>query len=91
MSDTPPPEPLFDRTPAFATGGPADGPPDPIVYDGTTRALRQRTVNFAAKRLVDMMFVTGLDRATAERHLRWRPAAIPGGLAARPQPDPGIA
>jgi len=91
MSDTPPPEPLFDRTPAFATGGPADGPPDPIVYDGTARALRQRTVNFAAKRLVDMMFVTGLDRATAERHLRWRPAAIPGGLAARPQPDPGIA
>lgn len=85
-----PPEPLFDRTPAFGSGGPTDGPPDPVVYDGSTRALRQRTVNFAAKRLVDMMYVTGLDRAVAERHLRWRPAAIPGELAARPVPDAGI-
>ena len=37
----------FDSTrPPFG-----DGPPDPIVYDGSARALRQRTVNFAAKRL----------------------------------------
>ena len=85
------PEPLFDRAPVLAAGGPADGPPDPVVYDGSVRALRQRTVNFAAKRFVDMMYVSGLDRATAERHFRWRPAAIPGGLAARPVADPGIA
>ncbi|MGH7040948.1 MAG: hypothetical protein ACREFY_02300, partial [Acetobacteraceae bacterium] len=68
MPTSPPPDPLFDRTPVFAAGGPAGGPPDPIVYDGTARALRQRTVNFAAKRLADMMFVTGLDAATAELH-----------------------
>ena len=93
MSATPRavPEPLFDRTAAFAPGAAADGPPDPVVYDGSVRALRQRTVNFAAKRMADMMYVTGLDRATAERHLRWRAATIPGGLAARPAPDPGIA
>jgi len=83
----PPPEPLLDITPA----PPGAKLPDPAVYDASTRALRQRTMNFAAKRLADMMFVSGLDRATAERHLRWRPAAIPGGLAARPVPDAGIA
>ena len=92
MPDTiPPPEPLFDRTPALGPAGLAQGPPEPLVHDGSARALRQRTVNFAAKRFVDMMFVSGLDRATAERHFRWRPAAIPGGLAARPVPDGGIA
>jgi CubicO group peptidase (beta-lactamase class C family) len=91
MSETaPPPEPLFDRTPAFGPDGRAGGPPDPVVYDGSARALRQRTVNFAAKRFVDMMYVSGLDRVRAERHFRWRPAAIPGGLAARPVPDGGI-
>ena len=62
----------------------ADGPPDPVVYDGSSRAIRQRTVNFAAKRFADMMYVTGLDRGTAERHFRWRAVAIPGGLIARP-------
>ena len=62
----------------------ADGPPDPVVYDASPRAMRQRTVNFAAKRFADMMYVTGLDRVTAERHFRWRPLAVPGGLSARP-------
>jgi CubicO group peptidase (beta-lactamase class C family) len=75
-----PVEPLFDGTQPLG----ADGPPDPIVYDGSANALRQRTINFAAKRLVDMMYVSGLDRSTAERHFRWRPASIPGGLSARP-------
>jgi len=56
----------FDSTrPLFA-----DGPPDPVVYDGSPRAIRQRTVNFAAKRFADMMYVTGLDRSTAEGHFR---------------------
>jgi len=59
-----------------------DGLPDPVVYDASPRAMRQRTVNFAAKRFVDMMYVTGLDRGTAERHFRWRPIAHPGGLSA---------
>ena len=77
-----PVEPYFDRTPQPF----GDGPPDPLVYDASPRALRQRTVNFAAKRLADMSYVSGLDRATAERHFRWRPAVAPGGLAFRDAP-----
>ena len=77
-----PVEPYFDRTPQPF----GDGPPDPLVYDASPRALRQRTVNFAAKRLTDMRYVSGLDRATAERHLRWRPAVAPGGLGFRDAP-----
>ena len=41
-------------------------------------------MNFAAKRYVDMMFVSGLDRATADRHFRPRAAVVPGGLSGRP-------
>ena len=77
------PEAYFDRTPQPF----GDGPPDPLVYDASPRMLRQRTVNFAAKRLVDMRYVSGLDRATAELHFRWRPAVPPGGLAFRAAPD----
>jgi CubicO group peptidase (beta-lactamase class C family) len=73
----------LDRTPQPF----GDGPPDPLVYDASPRALRQRTVNFAAKRLVDMRYVSRLDRATAERHFRWRPAVPPGGLAFRDAPQ----
>ena len=78
-----PGEPYFDRTPQPF----GDGPPDPLVYEASPRMLRQRTVNFAAKRLVDMRYVSGLDRATAERHFRWRPAVPPGGLGFRAAPD----
>ena len=61
---TQPLEPTFDRTPQpFGSG-----PPDPIVCDASARSLRQRTVNFAAKRMVDMLYVSGLDRETADRH-----------------------
>lgn len=78
-----PVEPYFDRTPQ-----PFDvGLPDPLVCDASPRALRQRTANFAAKRLADMRYVSGLDRATAERHLRWRPAVAPGGLTFRDAPS----
>ena len=73
------PEAYFDRTPQPF----GDRLPDPLVCDAAPRALRQRTVNFAAKRLTDMRYVSGLDRATAERHFRWRPAVAPGGLVAR--------
>ncbi|MFL5267248.1 MAG: serine hydrolase domain-containing protein [Stellaceae bacterium] len=88
MSDQPRPlvapvEAYFDHTPQLF----GDGPPDPVVYDASPRALRQRTVNFAAKRLADMRYVSGLDRATAERHLRWRPVVAPGGLGSRAAPD----
>ena len=48
-------EPIFDRTPQPF----GDGPPDPIICDASPRALRQRTVNFAAKRMADMLYVTG--------------------------------
>jgi hypothetical protein len=78
-----PVEPYFDRTPQSF----GDGPADPLVYDASPRTLRQRTVNFAAKRLVDMRYVSRLDRITAEHHFRWRPAAAPGGLAFRAPPD----
>ena len=69
----------------------ASGLPDPVVYDGSARAMRQRTVNFAAKRFADMLYVTGLDRGTAERHFRWRPLGLPGGLTARPDASGGQA
>ena len=86
MSDKPdatavPIEPIFDRTPQPF----GDRPPDPIVYDGSAQAVRQRTVNFAAKRFADMLYVTGLDEATAWRHFRWRAAMLPGGLSERPR------
>jgi CubicO group peptidase (beta-lactamase class C family) len=73
-------EPIFDRTPQPF----CDSPPHPIVYDGSKRAVRQRTVNFAAKRFADMLYVTGLDRATADRHFHWRAVTLPGGLSERP-------
>ena len=85
-----PPEPIFDSTPQpFGAG-----PPDPLICDASARALRQRTVNFAAKRMTDMLYVSGLDRATADRHFRWRPAPPPGNLTTRPverDPAPLIA
>ena len=77
-----PVEPYFDLTPQPF----GEGPPDPLVYDASPRALRQRTVNFAAKHLADMRYVSSLDRAIAERHFRWRPAVAPGGLAFRDAP-----
>jgi CubicO group peptidase (beta-lactamase class C family) len=78
-----PVEPLFDATPQPF----GDGLPDPIVYDCSARALRQRTVNFAAKRFADMRYVSGLDRQTALRNFRWRAAASPGGLLRRGRAD----
>jgi CubicO group peptidase (beta-lactamase class C family) len=75
-----PAEPIFDGTPhPFGVG-----PVDPIVYEASIAALRQRTVNFAAKRYADMMFVSGLDRATADRNFRLRAAVVPAGLDERP-------
>ena len=75
-----PVEPIFDQTPHLF----GDGPPDPVVYGASARAIRGRTVNFAAKRYADMMYVSGLDRAAADRHFRPRAALVPGGLSGRP-------
>ncbi len=58
-------EPRFDRTPMFMPDGVAAGLPDPIVYHASARAWRARTVNFAAKRFADRVYVSGLDRAIA--------------------------
>ena len=71
---------IFDATPHPFGAGPVD----PLVYDASVAARRQRTVNFAAKRYADMIFVTGLDRATADRHFRLRVAPVPGGLDEQP-------
>jgi CubicO group peptidase (beta-lactamase class C family) len=73
-------EPIFDLT-AHPFG---HGPVDPVVYEASIAALRQRTVNFAAKRYADMMFVSGLDRPTADRNFRLRAAVVPAGLDQRP-------
>ena len=80
MSQPPELEPIFDRTPHPFGGGPVD----PVVYDASLAALRQRTVNFAARRYTDMMMVSGLDRDTADRHFRLRAATVPAGLDAPP-------
>jgi CubicO group peptidase (beta-lactamase class C family) len=85
MSQPPVLEPIFDRTPHPFRGGPVD----PVVYDASLAALRQRTVNFAARRYADMMMVSGLDRATADRHFRLRAAFVPAGLDEGPV-GPGI-
>jgi CubicO group peptidase (beta-lactamase class C family) len=74
-----PVEPIFDTTPHPFGSGPAE----PLVYDASLRALRQRTVNFAAKRNADMLFVTGLDHVTAATHFRPRAAMVPAGLDGR--------
>jgi CubicO group peptidase (beta-lactamase class C family) len=72
-------DPVTDRTPQPFGSGPAD----PMVFDASPRAMRQRSANFAAKRYVDMLYVSGLDRATADRHFRWRAASVPAGLSIR--------
>jgi CubicO group peptidase (beta-lactamase class C family) len=74
-----PVEPIFDTTPHPFGSGPAE----PLVYDASLRALRQRTVNFAAKRNAEMLFVTGLDHVTAATHFRPRAAMVPAGLDGR--------
>jgi len=77
-------ETIFDRTPVLSGAGLVD----PVIHDGSSAGLRQRTVNFAARRYADMMLVSGLDRATADRNFRLRVAQLPSGLSAhRPQPS----
>ena len=68
---------LADATPRFEAPDPAP----PLVYDIRPGAMRQRVVNYAAKRLVDMAFVTGLAPEQALRHFRRKPADAPGTLS----------
>ena len=75
-----PGEALFDSTPVLGVTGPVA----PLVYDAAPRTLRLRAVTFAAKRLADMVHVSGFTPEEAARRLRWRAIAAPGGLAARP-------
>ena len=67
---------------------PAPGLPTPLIYDVSEPALRQREMNFAAKRLVDMAFVSGLDWADALSRLRWRGVPPTGGLDTLPDAAP---
>ena len=75
--------PYFDRTPLLA---PARSPalPRPYVFDCSPRALRSKVVAFIAKRYVDMMYVTGLSRALADRHFRPRAIGQSGDLTTEP-------
>lgn len=71
---------IDSRVPFIPNGKP--GLPAPIVYDVTERALRTREMNFAAKRLADMAFVSGLDWTDALTRLRWRGVPPTSGLDA---------
>ena len=73
---------LDSRIPFIPHGAP--GLPPVLVYDVGERALRQREMNFAAKRLADMHFVSGLDWADALARLVWRGVPPTGELDANP-------
>jgi hypothetical protein len=73
---------IDSRVPFVPRGRP--GLAVPLVYDVSERALRQREMNFAAKRLVDMAFVSKLDWEDALARLRWRGVEPMGGLDAMP-------
>jgi CubicO group peptidase (beta-lactamase class C family) len=74
-------ERTIDSRVPFVPDGSA-GLPAPLVYDVTERALRMREMNFAAKRLADMAFVSGLDWTEALARLRWRGVPPTAGLDA---------
>ena len=78
-------ETTIDSRRPFLAGQPP-GLPQPLVYDTTEHALRQREMNFAAKRLADMAFVSNLDWADAVSRLRWRGVPASAGLDAMPDP-----
>jgi CubicO group peptidase (beta-lactamase class C family) len=73
---------LDSRVPFIPSG--VAGLPQPLVYDVSEAALRQREMNFAAKRLADMAFVSGLDWSDAMARLQWRGVPPTGGLDALP-------
>ncbi|MCC7271139.1 MAG: serine hydrolase [Alphaproteobacteria bacterium] len=77
------PSQLFDRiSPLLPDSGASL--PDPFVYDLSPGALRRKVVAWAAKRYVDMLYVTGLDQPTADRHFRIRAAGLSGDLGSEP-------
>jgi CubicO group peptidase (beta-lactamase class C family) len=76
-------EGIYDSRVPFVPGG-TPGLPAPLVYDIGEAALRLREMSFAAKRLVDMIHVTGLSEAEAMTRLVWRGVGSPGGLSGKP-------
>ncbi|BBK33174.1 CubicO group peptidase (beta-lactamase class C family) [Stella humosa] len=77
------PSALFDRIPPLLPAG-VGAPPAPFFYDQSPRALREKVVSYSAKRYVDMMYVSGLSRAEADRHFRPRASGRSGGLEDEP-------
>lgn len=67
---------LDSRVPFGAAGLPA-----PLVYDESERSLRQREMNFAAKRLADMAFISVLEWTDTLARLRWRGVPPMSGLS----------
>lgn len=84
---TRPTGPYFDRTPLLA---PPLSPalPRPYIFDCSPRSLRAKVVSFIAKRYVDMMYVTGLARAVADRRFRLRAIGQSGDLTTEPDIAP---
>ncbi len=83
-------ERIYDSAiPMIPDGEP--GLPTPLIYDVSEPALRLRELSFAAKRLVDMQFVSGHSRDEAMRRLVWRGMPHPGGLAGKPDAGPRLA
>jgi len=72
---------IFDSSVPLLPAGAVAGLPAPYVFDGSYRAICGRIAGYTAKRYVDMLYVSGLDRATADRHSRPAAAALPGGLS----------
>src|SRR5580658_3463255 len=77
---------IFDHSVPLLPAGAVAGLPAPYVFDGSFRAICGRVAGYTAKRYVDMLYVSGLDRATADRHSRPALPGVPGGLFELSQP-----
>jgi len=77
---------IFDHSVPLLPAGAVAGLPAPYVFDGSYRAICARVAGYTAKRYVDMLYVSGLDRATADRHSRPALPGLPGGLSELPEP-----
>lgn len=87
----PPTTTIFDHSAPLLPAGAVAGLPAPYVFDGSYGAICNRVASYTAKRYVDMLYVSGLDRATADRHSRPVLPNSPGGLSALSEPGPAQA
>src|SRR5271170_8032184 len=85
------PATTFDHSLPLLPAGAVAGLPAPYVFDGSYRAVCAGVAGYSAKRYVDMLYVTGLDRATADRHFRPALLSVPGGLSELPDTGPAQA